>query len=62
MAALTRAPSPPEHSASATRNAKGVWQLEATVRGYDLDDVLDKAIAAAAKLDTAYPYPSGNDE
>lgn len=37
MAALTRAPSPPEHTVGLTLNAKGDVQIEVTGRGHDLD-------------------------
>jgi hypothetical protein len=57
MAAMSRAPSPPEHSVEITRNAKGVAQFEVTVRGYDLSDVLSKAQEAFSALETALPYP-----
>ena len=57
MAAMTRTPSPPEHSVEITRNAKGVAQFEVTVRGYDLSDVLAKAQEAFSALETALPYP-----
>lgn len=59
MAAMTRAPSPPEHSVEITRNAKGVAQFEVTVRGYDLADVLAKAQEAFSALETALPYSNG---
>jgi hypothetical protein len=57
MAAMTRAPSPPEHSVEITRNAKGVAQFEVTVRGYDIDQVLNLARSVYAELDGALPYP-----
>jgi hypothetical protein len=59
MAAMTRAPSPPEHSVEITRNAKGVAQFEVTVRGYDLEDVLAQARRAFSDLETALPYSDG---
>jgi hypothetical protein len=59
MAAMTRAPSPPEHSVEITRNAKGVAQFEVTVRGYDLDAVLEQARQAFTDLETALPYSNG---
>jgi hypothetical protein len=60
MAAMSRAPSPPEHSVEITRNAKGVAQFEVTVRGYDLDAVLADALAAFAKVAADHPYPDSN--
>lgn len=60
MAAMTRQPSPPEHSVDLTRNAKGICQWTVTVRGHDLDAVLASAQATYETLTTAYPYPSEN--
>jgi hypothetical protein len=57
MAAMSRAPSPPEHSVEITRNAKGVAQFEVTVRGYDIDQVLNLARSVYAELNGALPYP-----
>ena len=57
MAAMTRAASPPEHSVEITRNAKGVHQYEITVRGYELADVIQKALDVQAQLDERLPYP-----
>ncbi len=56
MAALTRAPQPPEHSVEVTRNAKGVAQFTVTVRGHDLDAVLASARDSYDKLAGFYPY------
>lgn len=60
MAAMTRAPSPPEHSVEITRNAKGVAQFTVTVRGYDIDDVLGCARATWDTLVEELPYPDTN--
>jgi len=60
MAAMSRAPSPPEHSVEITRNAKGVAQFEITVRGYDLEAVLAQAQATWTALSAALPYPETN--
>jgi hypothetical protein len=57
MAAMTRAAAPPEHSVEITRNAKGVHQYEVTVRGYDLADVIQRALDVRAQLDEVLPYP-----
>jgi hypothetical protein len=57
MALAQRVPAPPEHSVEITRNAKGVAQFEVTVRGYNLDEVLDAARDAYAKLTADLPYP-----
>jgi hypothetical protein len=56
MAFAQRAASPPEHSVTITRNAKGVAQFEATIRGTDWQDVLKNARSAYDDLSTAYPY------
>jgi hypothetical protein len=60
MAAMSRAPSPPEHSVEITRNAKGVAQFEVTVRGYELDKVLADALHAFLALSVEHPYPESN--
>lgn len=60
MAAMQRAPSPPEHSVEIARNAKGVAQFEVTVRGHDLGEVLSLAWQAYADLDVKLPYPETN--
>jgi len=39
VAALQRAPQPPEHTVSLTLNAKGDVQIEVTGRGHDLDAI-----------------------
>jgi hypothetical protein len=57
MAAMSRAPSPPEHSVEITRNAKGVAQFEVTVRGYNLNEVLQSALAVFQSLEGELPYP-----
>lgn len=57
VAGLTRTPSPPEHSVTISRNAKGIAQFEVTVRGYDLDTVATDAMGAFGVLETAWPYP-----
>lgn len=57
MASLTRAPSPPEHAAEVSRNAKGHYQFTVTVRGYDLDDVIASARGSAVKLAEHFPFP-----
>lgn len=59
-AALTRQASPPEHSVTISRNAKGVAQFEVTVRGTNLVTVESQARAVYENLDDAYPYPETN--
>ena len=57
MAAMQRPTSPPEHSVEITRNAKGVHQYEVTVRGFDVAEVVQKALDVRAQLDELLPYP-----
>lgn len=56
MAAMSRAPSPPEHSVEISRNAKGVAQFAVTVRGYDLLAVLAQAEETFVSLERVFPY------
>ncbi len=57
MATLQRASTPPEHSVTISRNAKGVAQFEVTVRGFDIDDVLGEAVTVFGVLEVKHPYP-----
>jgi hypothetical protein len=59
MAAMSRPAAPPESSVSFTRNAKGVTQVEITVRDPSAADAFDIARALYDKARTAYPLPSG---
>jgi len=59
MAWAQRGPAPPEQSIDITRNAKGDYQFGVTVRGADLDEVLERAKAAAAELERTYPRTNG---
>jgi hypothetical protein len=59
MAALTRAPVPPESAVDVTRNAKGDVQYTVTVRGHDPDACLLKAIELADQLAAKYPRENG---
>ena len=60
MAYAQRAPSPPEHSVTISRNAKGVAQFEVTVRGYDVGQCLFEAQHTFVTLEGAHPYPATN--
>ena len=60
MAALTRPPSLPEHSVTISRNARGVVQMEVTVRGFDALAVHDEAERIFDTLTASYPYPVTN--
>lgn len=57
LAAIQRPASPPEHSVEITRNAKGVHQYEITIRGFDVAEVVQKALDVRAQLDELLPYP-----
>lgn len=59
MAWANRGPALPEQSVDITRNAKGDYQFSVTVRGHDLDDVLERAKAAASQLEAAHPRTNG---
>jgi hypothetical protein len=59
MTALSRRPSEPESSVTITRNARGVFQFEVTVRGPDIDTLTTQADAIVAGLVARYPYPEG---
>lgn len=59
MAALHRTAAPPEHSVNIARNAKGVVQLDITVRGYDLELVVADALSVYALLAADHPYTEG---
>lgn len=60
-AALTRQASPPEHSVTLGRNARGVVQIEITTRGTDLAVVHAEAEEAFDMLCERYPYPATPD-
>lgn len=55
MAAVQRQATPPEHSLNLTRNAKQQVQIDLTVRGHDLAEVLASARTAFDDLQAAYP-------
>lgn len=59
MAALGRTPTAPESSVTISRNAKGVFQFEVTVRGADADACASEAERLANELAAAHPYPEG---
>lgn len=59
MAALNRAPSPPEHTVGLTLNAKGDVQIEVTGRGQDLQQLKVSVQAAFDSLREAYPRGNG---
>lgn len=60
MAAITRRPTEPEHTVEISRNARGIVQLGLTVKGSDLDALIEAATAHFGALDTKYPYPAQN--
>jgi hypothetical protein len=59
MAAMTRPVAPPESSVSFTRNAKGVTQIEITVRAPAAIDAYDVARGIYEDARARYPLPSG---
>jgi hypothetical protein len=59
MAAMTRPTAPPESSVSFTRNAKGVTQIEVTVRDPSAIDAYDVARGIYEDARAKYPLPSG---
>lgn len=62
MAALTRAPSPPEHTVGLTLNAKGDVQIEVTGRGHDLDGLAESVATTFEALRAKYRPANGGQE
>ena len=60
MAAMGRPRSVPEQSVTVTRNAKGHFQFEVTVRAEDITDCIAEVKDAIAELCDLYPYPVAN--
>jgi hypothetical protein len=60
MTAMSRRPAEPESSVTITRNAKGVFQFEVTVRGGDENACLNEADNIATWLVDRYPFPATN--
>lgn len=58
MAALNRRPAEPVSDVSISRNAKGDYQFEATVRGTDANVCLLVATSIIDRLRDAYPHSS----
>lgn len=58
MAALARAPQPPEHTVGLTLNAKGDVQIEVTGRGADLETLAGSVAATFDALRAKY-RPNG---
>jgi hypothetical protein len=59
MAWAHRQPSPPEQSVDVTRNAKGDFQFNVTVRGHDADECVAKAIQLTETLEQRFPRGNG---
>lgn len=55
LAALQRAPQPPEHTVGLTLNAKGDVQIEVTGRGHELEALGQSVQAEFDRLRAAYP-------
>jgi hypothetical protein len=60
MAAMGRKPSEPESSVAISRNAKGAFQFEVTVRGPDVIECQAQAEATTDDLIRRYPHPEPN--
>jgi hypothetical protein len=56
MQAMGRRPAEPESSVTISRNAKGQFQFEVTVRGGSIDECHKDAQQIAHMLSTEYPY------
>ncbi len=52
-----RPSTPPESSVTISRNAKGHFQFEVTVRGPQADECADEADRLTQIMVAAYPYP-----
>ena len=55
MAAISRAPAPPEHTVGLTWNAKGDVQIEVTGRGHDLPQLASDVAEQFDALRARYP-------
>lgn len=62
VAALNRAPAPPEHTVGLTLNAKGDVQIEVTGRGHDLDALAASVAATFEALRAKYRPANGGTE
>ncbi len=60
MAAMGRKPVEPESSVTISRNARGVFQFEVTVRGPDVDACYLAADKITEQLIYTRPYPEAN--
>lgn len=60
MAAMQRRPSEAEHGVELSRNARGVVQFTLTVRGPNIEAVIQTATEKFDLLDARYPYPVTN--
>ncbi len=60
MAAMGRRPAEPESSVTISRNARGVFQFEVTVRSGDVVEAYDLATKTLQSLEALYPYPDTN--
>lgn len=56
MASLARRPAETEHTVEISRNAKGIAQFSISVRGSDLDAVVESAVEKFDSLAALYPY------
>lgn len=56
MAALARRPTEPESSVTISRNAKGDFQFEVTVRGSHAEECETLCVAVVERLRVTYPH------
>lgn len=57
MQAISRAPSQPESSVTISRNARGVYQFEVTIRDTSVQHAAKEAQRLCDYFSAAYPYP-----
>ena len=60
LAFANRTAAPPESSVTISRNARGVFQFEVTVRDTDPEYAAAKAQEIVIGLEHDYPYPGAN--
>lgn len=60
MASLARRPAETEHTVEISRNAKGIAQFSISVRGSDLDAVVESAVEKFDFLAARYPYDASS--
>ena len=61
-ALLNRTPAPADSSVTISRNARGIYQFEVTVRHESAVTARDVAAQLADELASLYPYPNGDSD